>query len=71
MDLSLSIYVNAPLKVGMSVYYPSNECHDSTPAKLKVHYGLTYLGCGVSVGFVVRHFDLRLSSGYSRMKSTG
>ena len=65
VDLSLSIYVNAPLRVGMSVNYPSDDCQVSTPAEVTGYYGLSDVICGVKVGFVGKHFDLKFRTGYS------
>lgn len=70
VDLSLSIYVTAPIKVEISVIHPSSDCSGKTPAKLSVYYGLYDLICGVSVNFVAKHFDMSFSTGYSRMKSS-
>ena len=70
VDLSLSIYVNAPLTLGMSVNYPSDDCQVSTPAEFTGYFGLSDLVCGVNVGFVGKHFDLHFRTGYSRVKTS-
>lgn len=57
----------APLTVGITATYPSNDCQGSTPVELIVDYGLSGLIFGVSVGFIGKHFDLSFNTGYSRM----
>lgn len=70
VDLSLSIFASAPLKVGISVGYPAKNCYGDTPAELTSYYGISDLICGVSVGFVGKYFELPFRTGYSRMKSS-
>ncbi|KAL9982165.1 hypothetical protein ACROYT_G010976 [Oculina patagonica] len=70
VDLSLSIFASAPLKVGISVGHPAKDCPRGTPAELSSYYGLSDLICGVSVGFIGKQFGLEFPTGYSRMISS-
>ena len=62
--------MNAPLTVGMSVKYPSDDCQRSTPAEVTGYYGLSDVICGVKVGFVGKHFYLNFRTGYSRVTTS-
>ena len=70
VDLSLSLFVSAPLKAGISMNYPSSQCHGKTPAELEGFYGISDIVFGVLVGFLEKRLELSLSTGFSRMRWT-
>ena len=66
MDVSLSLFVRAPLKTGISMTYPSSQCGGKTPAELESFYAISDLRFGVSVGFIGKRLELSYSTGFSR-----
>ncbi len=70
VDLSLSLFVSAPLKAGISVIYPSSQCQGKAPAELESSYGISDLVFGLSVGFLEKQLKLSFNTGFSLIRWT-
>ena len=70
VDLSLSLYVSAPLKAGIKMIYPSSQCEGKAPAELEGSYGISDLIFGLSVGFLEKHLEMSFNTGFSLIRWT-